>query len=771
MQDLKTILLVEDHPNDVELTLEALADCRLANDIVVVNDGEATLDSTTPIGAAGSRGASPRPRRWCSSTSRCPRWTDSRLRTVKADPALKPIPIVRLTSSCQERDLVESYPLGAKKRGRRIHRARTWAGGLCASLLALAAVNCRAGETAPAPSTNAARVPAESGVAQLKKLSLEELMDIEVTSVSKRPERLSETASAIQVITQEDIRRSGATRLPEALRLASNLEVAQIDSRRWAISARGFNSETSNKLLVLIDGRTVYTPLFAGVLWDVQDTLLEDIDRIEVISGPGATLWGANAVNGVINVITKNPKDTQGALLLGGGGTELNGFGGMRYGGALTPNLQYRVYGKYFDRDSTVLPDGRDASDDWHMGQGGFRMDWDASESNVFTVQADGYDGRISQAGADEIDVSGANVIGRWSHTFYEGSELQLQVYYDRTHRDIPNTFSEDLDTYDVDFQHRFPLGERHDIVWGLGYRLIEDDVSNTPAVAFLPSQVSRQWFSGFVQDEIALVKDRLHLSLGTKIEHNDYTGFEFQPSGRLAWRLSEQQTLWSAISRAVRTPSRIDREFFQFPIDGGPDFDSEELLAYELGYRVQPFSRLALSLAAYYNDYDDLRSRESRPADSPVIELANGLEGESYGAELTVDYRVTDWWRLRAGYTELRIDLRPKPGSTDTTRGSFESNDSKHHFSLRSSLDLPGHWELDAAFRYVSRIDNQQVPAYGELDVRLGWRPSPELEFSIVGQNLLHDDHAEFGALTTRIETTRREIERGVFAKVLWRF
>ncbi|MCA1851871.1 MAG: TonB-dependent receptor plug domain-containing protein, partial [Beggiatoa sp.] len=343
-------------------------------------------------------------------------------------------------------------------------------------MLALAAVNCRAGETAPAPSTNAARVPAESGVAQLKKLSLEELMEIEVTSVSKHPERLSETASAIQVITQEDIRRSGATRLPEALRLASNLEVAQVDSRQWAISARGFNStrNVSNKLLVLIDGRTVYTPLFAGVFWDVQDTLLEDIDRIEVISGPGATLWGANAVNGVINIITKDAKDTQGALLAGGGGTELRGFGGVRYGGAVAPNLRYRVYGKYFDRDGTVLPDGRDASDDWHMGQGGFRMDWDASEGNVFTVQGDGYDGRIAQADEDEIDVSGANVIGRWSHTFSDDSDLQLQLYYDRTHRDIPGVIAEDLGTYDVDFQHRFPLGERHDIVWGLGYRLID---------------------------------------------------------------------------------------------------------------------------------------------------------------------------------------------------------------------------------------------------------------------------------------------------------
>ncbi|MGH8480011.1 MAG: TonB-dependent receptor plug domain-containing protein, partial [Gammaproteobacteria bacterium] len=394
MQDLKTILLVEDHPNDVEPTLEALADYRLAND----NRGGQRRrgDPRLPLLARPVRGARARASAVVLLDLKMPKVDALAVpRTVKADPASKPIPIVMLTSSCQDRGLVESYPLGANKRGRRIHRAGTWAGGLCASLLALAAVNCRAGETAPAP--------AESGVAQLKKLSLEELMDIEVTSVSKRPERLSETPSAIQVITQEDIRRSGATRLPEALRLASNLGVAQVDSSRWAISARGFNSPFSNKLLVLIDGRTVYTPLFAGVRWEVQDTLLEDIDRIEVISGSGATLWGANAVNGVINIITRDAKDTQGALLAGGGGTELRGFGGMRYGGALTPNLRYRVYGKYFDRDSSVLPDGRDASDDWHMGQGGFRMDWDASESNVFTVQGDGYDGRISQAGADEI--------------------------------------------------------------------------------------------------------------------------------------------------------------------------------------------------------------------------------------------------------------------------------------------------------------------------------------------------------------------------------
>ncbi|PYV34629.1 MAG: TonB-dependent receptor [Acidobacteria bacterium] len=607
--------------------------------------------------------------------------------------------------------------------------------------------------------------------AKLKTLSMEQLMDIEVTSVSKRPEKLSETASAIQVITQADIRRSGATSLPEALRLASNLEVAQVDSRQWAISARGFNNTTANKMLVLIDGRTIYTPLYAGVFWDAQDTLLEDIDRIEVISGPGAALWGANAVNGVINITTKNAKDTQGALLAGGGGAELRGFGGVRYGGALGSGLHYRVYGKYFDRDSTALPSGRDAANDWHMGQGGFRLDWDAPRGDFFTLQGDLYSGRIAQPGLDNIAVEGGNVIGRWSRIFSEHSALKVQFYFDRTHRDIPGTFREDLDTYDVDVQHRFALGERQDFVWGLGYRLIEDDVGNTRALAFLPPRVSRQWFSAFGQDEIALVKDRLHLTLGTKIEHNDYTGLELQPSGRLAWKLSPRQTAWAAISRAVRTPSRIDRELFApasppFLLAGGPNFVSEELTAYELGYRIQPVERLFFSLATFYNDYDKLRSlqRLNPPAAFPFV-LANGLKGESYGAELTADYTLTDRWRLRAGYTELRVHSRPRPGSTDAPSGRSESNDPNHQLFLRSSLDLPRHFEFDTAFRYVTRIANQSVPAYTELDVRLGWQLSPKLEFSIVGQSLLHNHHAEFGD-----PTVRQEIERSVYGKIVWR-
>jgi iron complex outermembrane recepter protein len=608
----------------------------------------------------------------------------------------------------------------------------------------------------------------------LKKLSVEELMDLDVTSVSKRPEKLSETASAIQVITGEDIRRAGATSVPEALRLVSNLEVARIDSRQWAITARGFNNALANKMLVLIDGRTVYTSLYAGVYWDVQDTLLEDIDRIEVISGPGATQWGANAVNGVINVTTKSARDTQGALLFGSGGTELHSLGGLRYGGELSPSVHYRVYGKYADRDSSVAFNGQDAIDDWHMAQGGFRMDWDRGSADLLTVQGDAYGGSIAQAAtAADTEVNGGNLLARWSRQLTENSDYQLQLYYDRTHRSIPNSIAQDLNTYDLDFQHRFAFGERHDVVWGLSYRVVEDDIAHPATLAFLPERVTHRWYGGFAQDEITLLPERWYLTVGAKLEHNDYTGLEVQPSVRLAWRPSGEQTVWSAVSRALRTPSRVDRDFYAPAappftlLQGGPDFVSEKLLSYELGYRVQPRGQLALTLAAFYNDYDDLRSVEpvNPPAAFPIV-LANGLTGKSYGAELTADYRIGERGWLRAGYTELRADSEPKPGSFDRTSTRSVALDPKRQALLRSSLNLSGNVECDVTVRYVGSIASQDVPAYTELDLRLGWQPAPAWELSLVGQNLLHDRHAEFGAAATH-----REIERGVYGKVVWGF
>ena len=608
----------------------------------------------------------------------------------------------------------------------------------------------------------------------LKQLSIEQLMDLQVTSVSKRAERLSQTASAIQVITQEDIRRSGAASLPEALRLASNLQVAQVDSRQWAISARGFNGTTANKLLVLIDGRTVYTPLFSGVFWDVQEVPLADIDRIEVISGPGATLWGANAVNGVINVITKDAKDTQGFLVSGGGGTEQHGFGTLRYGAALGSRVHARIYGRGFDRDATALPSGQEAADNWHLWQGGMRLDWDPSTNSRFVLRGDLYDGRIGQPSpAGDVAVSGGNVMAKWSHTISEKSSLAAQLYYDRTHRDIPGLFGEDLDTYDVDVQHATRLGVRHDLVWGLGYRLINDRVVNSAFLAFLPAQVAREWFTGFVQDEIAIVPNRLHVALGTKIEHNDYVGFEIQPGGRVNWTLSSSGTLWAAVSRALRSPSRIDRDLFARVsptsfLAGGPGFHSEEELAYELGYRHRQGS-LALSVATFYSRYHGLRSIEQLHPPAPdTLVIGNGQDGESYGAEATAEYWLTRRWRVRAGYTELRVHVWPNPGSADASRGATESQAPDRQFVLQSSLDLPAHLGLAAAFRAAGDINHDLVPAYAELNATLTWQPTSHLDLSLVGQNLLHGQHREFGAATS---PTRRDIQRGVYGAIAWRF
>lgn len=639
---------------------------------------------------------------------------------------------------------------------------------------------------------------AGSSQSALKQLSLEALLDIEVTSVSKRPEKLSEAASAIQVITGSDIRRSGASSIPEALRLANNLHVAQKGSHAWSISARGFNTDSANKLLVLMDGRTVYTPLFSGVFWDVQDYLLEDIDRVEVISGPGGTLWGANAVNGVINITSKSAKETQGVYVEGGGGTELRGFGGVRYGGTLTSNVFFRVYGKYFDRDGAVFPDGSDAPDSWKMGRGGFRMDAECASQNTFTLQGDYYGGDENISTGGKARVGGGNILGRWTRVFSEDSDMSLQLYYDRTHLDIPvpaNAFApagrlvDDLDTYDVDFQHRFRLSARNQFIWGLGYRFTHDEVENAPGLAFFPTTLDQHLFSGFVQDEITLVPERLKVIIGTKLEHNDYTGLEVVPSARIVWTPTERQTVWTAVSRAIRAPSRIDRDI-RLPtpgaapvvenlLIGGADFESETVIAYELGYRAQLGSNFSASLATFFNNYDDVRSTSLSPPD-PVFGLPfplfyeNNLEGQTYGFELSVDYRMLDWWRLRGGYTFLEADIHVKPGRADFNNALNETADPRHQFSLRSSMDLPGNLELDAGLRWVDsfQFNNSSVPdtvpSYFELDVRLAWRPTKNLEVSIVGQNLLHDHHLEYVIASPN---PREEIERSVYGKLTWRF
>ena len=635
--------------------------------------------------------------------------------------------------------------------------------------------------------------------AELKKLSVEELLDIDVTSVSKYPEKLSEAAAAVAVLTQDDIHTSGFTSIPEALRLVPGLDVARVDSHTWAISSRGFNDIFANKLLVLIDGRTVYTPLFSGVFWEVQDTLLQDIDRIEVVRGPGATLWGANAVNGVINIITKSARDTQGLLISGGGGTEDRGFGSVRYGVKLDDNAFLRIYAKYFNRDSSVLPNDTEAHDAWDMYQAGFRLDWEPTKQNSFTVQGDTYTGSQDETYlvptrappfARKIettdDVSGGNLLGRWSHSFSVDSQLTVQAYYDRTERNSA-IFGEKRDTGDIDLQHRFALGDRQDVIWGLGFRTTRDDVANSVNVSLRPDSRTLNLYSGFVQDEITIVPERFRLTIGSKFEHNDFTGFEIQPSARVLWTPGHSQTFWASISRAVRTPSRAESDIILNPagvppglisIFGNPDMESEELLAYEFGYRIQPVNQLKFDLTAFYNDYNDLRTLEPiRPGPiSPSI-VGNKLFGESYGTEISATAQVTSRWRLQGSYSYLDVRLHRESGSHDiSTEITTERSSPHHQFFIRSLVDLGWNVQFDSTLRYVDVLPavnsvpiRPKIPSYITLDVRLAWLPRKNLEIAIVGQNLLDDRHPEFAP--TFIGTQQTEVERSIYGTVVWRF
>ena len=629
----------------------------------------------------------------------------------------------------------------------------------------------------------------------LKHLSVEELMDIDVTSVSKHPEKLSAAAAAVAVLTQDDIARSGCTSIPELLRLVPGVQVARVDSHTWAVSSRGFNDIFANKLLVMIDGRTVYTPLFSGVFWDVQDTLLEDIERIEVVRGPGATLWGANAVNGVINIITKRAQNTQGFLFSGGGGSEERGFANIRYGVKVGDNAFLRVYSKYLNRDSSGLLGGGQANDAWNMYRSGFRLDWEPTSQNSFTVQGDIYTGTERQtyvtparffpfvATADSTDnIAGGNVLGRWSHSFSADSELTVQTYYDRTVRRSA-IFGEDRHTGDVDLQHRFALGQSQELIWGVGYRVTHDDIKNSLNVSLIPNSRSLSLYSGFLQDEIAIVPERLRLTLGSKFEHNDFTGFEIQPSGRLLWTPGHRQTIWGSISRAVRTPSRVESDVrlnFVPPVPlrpgsittfGNPNILAEELVAYEVGYRIQPADRLTFDLAVFYNHYDRLRTIEPLLT-GPVSpsRLANNLWGETYGAEISIIAQPIEAWRLEGGYSFLQAHLHRKGASRDSsTEGTTEGSSPRHQFFIRSLLNIGQQVQFDSTLRYVDALPAPDIPSYLTLDLRLAWRPTKDLEFAIVAQNLLDNRHPEFAP--TFIVTPRTEVERGVYGHVVCYF
>jgi iron complex outermembrane receptor protein len=595
----------------------------------------------------------------------------------------------------------------------------------------------------------------------LAELSLEELANIEVTSVSRRAERLADAPAALYVITGEDIRRSGVTSLPEALRLAPNLEVARIDARQYAISARGFNNSIGNKLLVLIDGRTVYTPLFSGVFWDAQDTFLDDIERIEVISGPGATLWGANAVNGVINVITRRAQDTHGTVAELGAGNRERGLS-ARHGFELAGGA-LRVYGKAFDRKNTVRANGTGVRDEWQNAQAGFRGDWGSAASG-FTLQGDLYRGSIQQPVGDDTAISGGNLLGRVTRQLAGANRLQAQVYIDNAQRDIPGSFSEHLNTLDAEVQHSFQAASVHYVTWGGGHRRAYDRVNNSAGLAFLPDRTTLHWTNVFAQDEIAL-GSQWRLTVGSKLASNVYTGTEALPSARLAWKPDENQLVWSAISRAVRAPSRLDRDLFvpaqpPFLLAGGPDFRSEIAKVFELGYRAQPSPRLSYSVTGFYNHYDHLRSVE-RVGGTSV--LGNKMEGHGKGIEAWGSLQAARNWRLKAGALLLDQDLRLKPDSTDTSVAAA-GNDPKHQFTLRSSHDLAANQHFDVIARYVGALPNPAVPAYTALDARYAWQLRRELEISVTAQNLFDHAHPEFGAAAAR-----SEIERGIFVRAKW--
>ena len=590
-------------------------------------------------------------------------------------------------------------------------------------------------------------------------LSLEQLSSIEVTSVAKRLQRLQDVAGSVYIISQEDIRRAGVTSIPEALRLAPNLTVARADANQHAITARGFNSVLANTRLVLIDGRTVYSPLFSGVFWEAQDLLMEDIERIEVLSGAGGTLYGSNAVNGVINIITRAPADAQGVLAKAAAGSEERLLG-ARYGGEAGP-FHYRVYAKRVLRENTELTSGAPVRDAMQRTQAGFRADSLRGTSN-FTVQGDIYDSRVDQAPAPR-QVSGWNLLGRYVRDMGSAGRAQLQAYVDRTERDQPGAIHDRLLTWDLDFQHQLQPRDGHELVWGAGWRLQDDHLTNlAPALfEFLPPNRKHRLWNVFVQDEVAL-RDKLRFTLGLKAEHNDVTGTEFLPNARLAWEFAPNTLLWAAASRAVRAPSRVDRDFFSPAVRGGPDFESEVAKVYELGLRAQPLPSVSWSVALFHHRFDKLRSLDATPLGATIN---NNFEARLDGLESWGYWRVNERWRLEAGYAWQRLRANAMPGTAPLVGVSSLGNDPRYRITFASSWDISRNHELDVHLRRVGALPQPAVPAYTALDVRWGWRARPDLELSLVVRNLLDGRHPEWGAPASRVE-----FDRSLLLKAVWR-
>ena len=600
-------------------------------------------------------------------------------------------------------------------------------------------------------STAGLAVPAQEQVAyaiDLRRLSIEELAQIRVTSVSKVAEPLNQAPAAVFVITNDAIRRSGANSIPELLRLAPNLHVARLDANTYAVSARGFNqsSGTANKLLVMIDGRAIYSPLFSGTFWDAQRTFLDDIDRVEVISGPGGTLWGANAVNGVINIITKDSAETRDWMVDARLGS-LDRRLGVRYGGGLGPGTRFRVYGLGLQQGSLERADGASVDDSWNHVQGGFRADR-TQGADTFTLQGDFYRGTgIGRpAYLPSGSIRGGNLSGTWARRFADGSGLRVQTYFDNSRRVLVSGITATVDQYALETQYDFTLGSRHGLVVGAGYRMTDDQFEGGPGTSFLtPAGRTLRFANVFAQDAITL-SDRLKLAVGVKLEDNTFTGLELMPDARLSWSVSDRTMLWTSVARAVRTPSRFDTDLFNPGIlAGGPDFQSEELLAYEAGYRGLLSPAFSLSVSAFYNSYDHLRTVEgSTPAVFPLVVL-NNMQGHTQGVEAWANLAVREWWHLSGGFSALRKNLRLAPGNRDLFGVAFAGNDPRYQAQLRSSMDLPGGFALDLWLRNVGGLKSPEVPSYLEADVRIAWQAAEKFDLSLEGHNLLHERHLEF--------------------------
>ncbi len=638
-------------------------------------------------------------------------------------------------------------------------------------------------------------------------MDIAQLMQITITSVAKKPQNLSDSAAAVFVITQDDIHRSGVTSIPEALRMAPGLQVARVDSNKWAITSRGFAGNFANKLLVMIDGRTVYSPAFSGVYWDAQDTLVDDIDRIEVIRGPGATVWGANAVNGVVNIITKKASDTQGGLVSLGGGTHDQLLTGLRYGVALGEDVHGRAYVTYHEQDSFELYEtGGDANDDWDSLRTGFRLDSEQAGHNSWTLQGDFYSNNENQTldpfwlpnppylsvENDDFEASGWNILGRWQTEISQTSSWTIQAYYDYTNRDEA-IMEQTHRTFDLDLQYQRQLGTRNNLVIGLGYRSVDADFCNTYQVSVHPAERSEDLYSGFVQDEIMLASDRLWLTLGAKWEHNDFTGHEFQPSARLLWKATDKQTVWAAVSRAVRTPSQFEEsgiitmaviptippDTMKVTLGGSEEYDSEDLIAYEAGYRWLALANVSLDVAIFYNDYDNLQTIDPVfPQSFTELAFSNKMSGSTYGLELASDWKPVNWLKFQFGYTYLGFDLEVEANSISSDLGEItEAISPQHQFSIQSAININKDLQFNLWARYVDAlkaskdmlsINKMNVDAYLTLDANVSWRPVENLELMLVGQNLLDSSHLEY---VSEFSTPLTEIERSVYGKLTYHF